>query len=75
MERLYQFNEYKSICMMTGLGTAFIKNYLTLIVILLYKISYLKVHKVIFQNKDDKQKFIDLGITSEKNHSITWIRR
>ncbi len=57
----------KSICMMTGLGTAFIKkNYLTLVVILLYKISYLKVHKVIFQNKDDKQKFIDLGITSEK---------
>ena len=51
----------KSICMMTGLGTAFIKKFLTLIVILLYKISYLKVHKVIFQNKDDKKKFIDLG--------------
>tara|TARA_B110000008_G_scaffold278297_1_gene321703 strand:+ start:1706 stop:2806 length:1101 start_codon:yes stop_codon:yes gene_type:complete len=57
----------RSICMMTGLGTVFIKkNFLTLIVIFLYKISFSKVYKVIFQNKDDKKKFINLGIVNKK---------
>ncbi len=53
----------KSICMMTGLGTIFIKkNFLTLLVIGMYKISFSKVYRVIFQNKDDKKLFINLGI-------------
>ncbi len=57
----------KSICMMTGLGTIFIKkNLLTLLVIFMYKISFLKVYKVIFQNKDDKKLFINLGIVDNK---------
>ncbi len=57
----------KSICMMTGLGTIFIKkNFLTLLVIIMYKISFLKVYKVIFQNKDDKKLFINLGIVDNK---------
>jgi len=62
----------KSICMMTGLGTIFTKkNYITLIVILLYKISYFNVYKVIFQNKDDKKKFLQLDITSEKKSILS----
>ena len=57
----------KSICMMTGLGTIFIKkNFLTFLVIIMYKISFSNVYKVIFQNKDDKKKFIDLGIVSNQ---------
>ena len=48
--------------MMTGLGTIFIKkNFLTLLVIAMYKISFSKVYRVIFQNKDDKKLFINLG--------------
>ena len=49
--------------MITGLGTVFIrKSFVTLIVILLYRISFTKVHKVIFQNKNDKKKFLNLKI-------------
>ena len=60
----------KSISMITGLGTVFIKkNIVTLIVILLYKISFHKVYKVIFQNKDDKKKFLNLKIV-ETNKCI-----
>ncbi len=57
----------KSICMMTGLGTIFIKkNFLTLLVIAMYKISFSKVYRVIFQNKDDKKLFINLGIVDNR---------
>ena len=52
---------------MTGLGTIFIKkNLLTLLVIIMYKISFIKVYKVIFQNKDDKKLFTNLGIVDNK---------
>ena len=56
----------KSISMITGLGTIFIKkNFLTLIVIFLYRISFSKVYRVIFQNKDDRKKFTRLKIVKQ----------
>lgn len=62
----------RAICMMTGLGTVFIKkNFLTLVVIFLYKVSFSKVYKVIFQNKDDRKKFNDLGIVNRKKSIIS----
>ena len=32
----------------------------------MYKISFIKVYKVIFQNKDDKKLFTNLGIVDNK---------
>lgn len=62
----------KSVCMMTGLGTTFIKkNFLTYLVIILYRISFLKVYKVIFQNKDDRKKFIDYNIIDKKRSVLS----
>ena len=57
------FLKIKSISMITGLGTVFIKkNFITLIVIFLYRIAFTKAYRVIFQNKDDRRKFINLKI-------------
>ena len=62
----------KSVCMMTGLGTMFInKNWLTFIIIILYKISFRKVNKVIFQNKDDRNKFLNLKIINKKRSILS----
>ena len=52
-----------SIPMITGLGTAFIKNnWLTIIVKKLYKVSLSSVSTVFFQNPDDKGLFVDNGL-------------
>lgn len=51
----------------SGLGTAFIKkNWLTKVVKLLYKISLKKSDTVFFQNKDDRQLFIENKLVDEK---------
>lgn len=60
-----------TICMITGLGTVFVdKNFITNIVLILYKISFKKVSHVFFQNKDDKKIFIDNKIILKKNCSL-----
>lgn len=60
-----------SLCMITGLGTIFInKNFLTTIVLLLYKIAFKNVFHVFFQNKDDKNIFIKHKIITSKNCSL-----
>jgi len=62
----------KTVNMMTGLGTIFVKKtYLTSIVILLYRISFINVHRVIFQNPDDKKLFNDLKIVNKKNSILS----
>ncbi|SEL39130.1 Glycosyltransferase involved in cell wall bisynthesis [Colwellia chukchiensis] len=53
--------------MITGLGYAFekgnwLRNSVSLIVKCLYKFSLLKAQNVIFQNQDNRQCFIDLGL-------------
>lgn len=59
------------ICMITGLGTMFIKNnYYKKLILLLYKISFKKVHHVFFQNRDDKNIFKYHQIIKERNCSI-----
>ena len=62
----------KAVNMMTGLGTIFVKkNYLTLIVILLYRISFVNVYRVIFQNVDDKKFFNKLKIVNKKKSILS----
>lgn len=57
-----------TINMITGLGTVFIKdNYLTRLVLILYKIAFKKVYCVLFQNIDDKKIFIKNKIVIEEN--------
>ena len=57
----------KSVNMITGLGTVFIKyNFLTKIIIFFYKIAFKKAHIVFFQNKDDLKLFIDNKIIKKK---------
>lgn len=56
--------------LVTGLGFAFQKgnwkkNLLMKLVILLYKVALRRADKVIFQNPDNRQVFIDLGIVPE----------
>lgn len=64
--------DIKTVNMMTGLGTIFIKkNYLTLIVIILYRISFINVYRVIFQNIDDKKLFNKLKIVNKKNSILS----
>ena len=60
-----------TINMITGLGTVFIKdNYLTRLVLILYKIAFKKVNCVLFQNKDDKKIFIKNNIVKEQNTNL-----
>ena len=60
-----------SICMITGLGTVFIKNnLLTYFVLFLYKIAFKNVFHVFFQNKDDKKIFLRNKIFNSKNYSL-----
>ena len=60
-----------SICMITGLGTVFIKkNLLTYFVLFLYKIAFKNVFHVFFQNKDDKKIFLKNNIINSKNYSL-----
>jgi glycosyltransferase involved in cell wall biosynthesis len=50
----------------SGLGRAFIKkNIITIIVLLLYKLTFNKALKVFFENLDDKKLFISYKIISE----------
>ena len=52
----------------SGLGTVFIKkNFITILVIQLYKLSISKSFKVFFQNKDDMEYFISKKITNKNN--------
>lgn len=58
----------KSIVMITGLGTVFIKTgLLTKIVEALYRTSIKKSWAIIFQNADDRRLFLDRGLAIEKN--------
>lgn len=61
--------------LVTGLGFAFQKgnwkkNLLMKLVIFLYKTALKRVDKVIFQNPDNKQVFIDLGIVPEHKTAV-----
>lgn len=61
--------------LVTGLGFAFQKgnwkkNLLMKLVVFLYKASLKNVDKVIFQNPDNRQVFIDLGIVTEDRTAI-----
>ncbi|WP_289098626.1 glycosyltransferase family 4 protein [uncultured Pseudoalteromonas sp.] len=61
--------------LVTGLGFAFQKggwkkNLLMKLVVILYKAALKKADKVIFQNPDNKQTFIDLGIVPEHKTAI-----
>jgi len=59
------------ICMITGLGTIFIKkNFITSFVLLLYKFSFKKIAHVFFQNSEDKKIFINNKIITNKNCSL-----
>jgi len=52
----------------SGLGRVFIKkNFITNIVLFLYKLTFNKALKVFFENLDDKKLFISYKIVSEKN--------
>jgi glycosyltransferase involved in cell wall biosynthesis len=56
-----------SINNVTGLGTVFIRqNFTSKIAHLLYKLAFYFPKKVFFQNKDDKQLFLNLGLIQEK---------
>ena len=60
-----------SICMITGLGTVFMKqNFLKFFVLFLYKIAFKNVFHVFFQNKDDKKIFLKNKIVSNQNYSL-----
>ena len=60
-----------SICMITGLGTVFMKkNLLTFFVLFLYRIAFKNVFHVFFQNKDDKKIFLKHKIINRKNFSL-----
>jgi glycosyltransferase involved in cell wall biosynthesis len=49
-----------------GLGTAFLKrNLLSIVAILLYKISFTFAHKVFFQNSDDLKLFVDKKLVAK----------
>ena len=49
----------------TGLGTIFLKhNFVTTIVIKLYKFAFFHLDHVVFQNQDDKKVFIDMKMLS-----------
>ena len=53
----------KTINNVTGLGTAFIReNWLTRIVVVLYRLGLAGAHKVFFQNRDDCTMFISKGL-------------
>jgi glycosyltransferase involved in cell wall biosynthesis len=61
--------------LVTGLGFVFQKddlkkNFLMKIVIILYRISLKNAVKVIFQNHDNRQVFIDLGIVPEHKTAV-----
>lgn len=61
--------------LVTGLGFAFQKgdwkkNLLMTLVILLYKTALKRADKVIFQNPDNRQVFIDLGIVSANKTAV-----
>ena len=57
-----------SICNITGLGTVFIKrNFLTKIVIKLYRLSLHRSSKIFFQNNDDMSLFLDKNIGKLEN--------
>ncbi|MBH0093522.1 glycosyltransferase family 4 protein [Pseudoalteromonas sp. SCQQ13] len=61
--------------LVTGLGFAFQrgnwkKNLLMKLVVILYKTALKKADKVIFQNPDNKQVFIDLGIVPEHKTAV-----
>lgn len=56
-----------SINNVTGLGTVFIRqNFTSKIAHFLYKIAFYFPKKVFFQNKDDKQLFLDFGLVKEE---------
>lgn len=55
-----KFFKTKTIVMISGLGTAFITdNWITYLVKFLYKFSLSKVSRVFFQNKDDRDLFLN----------------
>ena len=65
------FIKLSIINVITGLGYTFInKNILTVIVKILYKISLKKADRVIFQNKDDLEFFIDNKLTPPKKSVV-----
>ena len=64
------FFNHKTINTITGLGTTFLKNkLLRKITLILYYISQKKIHKLVFQNHDDMNFFLDKKIIS-KDKSI-----
>ena len=62
----------KSIVMITGLGTAFIKdNWITKLVKVLYKFSLSKVRTVFFQNNSDRSIFISNSLVDPNISKLT----
>lgn len=65
------FFNIKIINNVTGLGTTFIKkNYLTLLIIVLYFFAFKKSNKVFFQNNNDLNLFLKLKIINKKKCSV-----
>ncbi len=61
----------KSIATVNGLGYTFYKKgFFKLIIKLLYSFAFSIVHKVVFQNPDDRQFFLDERMTSKKKTDV-----
>ena len=61
----------RTINMITGLGTNFVTyNYLSKIILFLYKIAFKKVDHIFFQNKDDLNLFLKNKLIKKKKTSI-----
>ena len=55
----------------TGLGSVFVSNSpLKALVVHMYRLMISERHKVFFQNKDDRNLFLNLGIVSEANSEV-----
>jgi len=60
-----KFTKTRMICNVSGLGNVFIEGGITKqLVKYLYKFAFSKVDKVFFQNKDDQQLFLGMGLVS-----------
>ena len=61
-----------TVCMITGLGTIFMKkNFIKKIVLILYKMAFKNVNYVLFQNKDDQRLFLNNNIIKKKITILT----
>lgn len=69
------FSKIRFIPLITGLGYAFgdggfKRKLFQILALFLYKLAFIKAHKVVFQNKDNKNKFITKGLVKEEKATV-----